>query len=125
MLVDAYDKVALKKTQVYEWNETAVSAAWQYTCTLVIGGRKVPCHAQCDSLGTFSIFPGLVTTRLFTVSANKTCFERTALRKSLQKLWDHWQRYWKIVSRNVSKKLHDHWQKCTSAQGNYFEWNVM
>jgi hypothetical protein len=44
---------------------------------LVIGGRKVPCQAQCDSFRASAIFPGLVTAQIFLFLQLKGVLKRT------------------------------------------------
>jgi hypothetical protein len=58
-----------------------ISSAWQCTCTLVVGGHKVPCQTQCDNFGVSAIFPRLVIAQMFSVSATKKCSERTTFLK--------------------------------------------
>jgi hypothetical protein len=58
-----------------------VSSAWERTCTSVVGGQKGISQAQCDDFGPSTIFPGLITTWHFPVSATKKCSERTTIRE--------------------------------------------
>jgi hypothetical protein len=80
------------------------SSAPQHTCTLVIGGQKVPCQVfehkpyfPALSLPDFSLFPKL---KLFWRGNDSQ-----VPRKYLQKWQEHWQRYRITVSRNASKSF--------------------
>jgi hypothetical protein len=40
-----------KETSGKMGTKQLISSARQCTCTLAVGGQKVPCQAQCDSFG--------------------------------------------------------------------------
>jgi hypothetical protein len=82
-------KVAVNKTQVYEWHkrfrdghETA-----GFFCTTkhqrigsIVGSHRVRCRAECEGIGASAIFLGLVTGRLTPVFATKKCPRMTTIR---------------------------------------------
>jgi hypothetical protein len=45
----------------------------------VVGGQKIPCQAQCDSLGASAKFFGHVTARRLPVPATRKCSQRTMI----------------------------------------------
>jgi hypothetical protein len=58
-----------------------LASSEQLSCISVVGSQKVPCQAQNDGFAASSMFPGLVTARLFLVSATKIFSERTTIRE--------------------------------------------
>jgi hypothetical protein len=66
---------------------------------LVVGGQKVSYQAQCSSFGAFFIFPVLVTTQLFPVSASKNCSERA----TINELWGNHCKSDKIADGGIKK----------------------